>query len=271
MAPVGPRSIPKVLGEERRLSEHRAPCRRVTVNLGERALEPVAPCLSLRRPDRSGCGLVGTSEHGPWSGDIERHEALSNRAVVKGHSCWSVAADWFEVEGSLIPGTWVRVASSPDKAGTHQHCQMVSGPANETGRCNDSEPAYERLSRENHQLDPDRSGLGCGAHPCERGTPWPVDVAGREATVNACGVAVARPQGHSWTPHLSNGSRVNVGTGQLVPSPARHQRVEGKACRRLMPTGRGGGVLVVRGRESRSHGEGPQCVRSIHADRGGRW
>jgi transposase InsO family protein len=28
-----------------------------------------------------------------WCGDIERHEALSNRAVVKGHGRWSVAAD----------------------------------------------------------------------------------------------------------------------------------------------------------------------------------
>ncbi|MCB9389367.1 MAG: transposase [Acidimicrobiia bacterium] len=32
-----------------------------------------------------------------WVGDIERHEALSNRAVVKGHSCWSVAADWLKL------------------------------------------------------------------------------------------------------------------------------------------------------------------------------
>jgi len=77
---------------------------------------------------------------------------------------------------------------------------------------------------------------------------WPVDVAGREATVNACGVAVAKPQGHSWAPHPSNGLKVNVGTSRLVPSPARSQRVEGKACRRLTPTGWDGGVVVVRGR-----------------------
>jgi len=29
----------------------------------------------------------------------------------------------------------------------------------------------------------------------------------REATVNVCGVAVAKPQGHSWAPNLSKGSR----------------------------------------------------------------
>ena len=35
--------------------------------------------------------------------------------------------------------------------------------------------------------------------------------------MNACGVAVARLQGHSWTPTLSNGWKVNVGTIPPVP------------------------------------------------------
>ncbi len=176
-----------------------------------------------------------------------------------------------EVDRSLIPGTWVRVASSGDKAGTRQHCQMVSGPANETGRCNDSESAYERLSRASHQLESDRSGLGCSAYPCERGTPGLVSVADREAMVKVYGVAVAMLQGQSWAPHPSNGLGVNVGTTRLAPSSARSQRADGKVCRQLMLAGWGGGVVVVRGRESRSHGEGPQCVRSINAERGGRW
>ena len=96
------------------------------------------------------------------------------------------------------------------------------------------------------------------------------DVADREATVKACGVAVARLQGHSWAPTPSKGSRVNVGTIPAVPSPASSQLVGGKARRRLMPSGWGGGPVVVRGRESRSHGEGVQRVRGINADRGGR-
>ena len=49
------------------------------------------------------------------------------------------------------------------------------------------------------------------------------------------------------------------------------QLVGGKARRRPMPSGWGGGPVVVRGRESRSHGEGVQRVRSIKADRGVRW
>ena len=47
-----------------------------------------------------------------------------------------------------------------------------------------------------------------------------VDVADREATVNACGVVVAMPQGHSWAPPPSSGSGVNVGTIPAAPSPA---------------------------------------------------
>ena len=38
-----------------------------------------------------------------------------------------------------------------------------------------------------------------------RGPPGLVEVAGPEAKVKACGVAVAMSQGHSWAPHLSIG------------------------------------------------------------------
>jgi hypothetical protein len=89
--------------------------------------------------------------------------------------------------------------------------------------------------------------------------------------VKVCGVAVAKPQGHSWAPTPSNGLGVNVGTILTAPFPVSCQLIGGKVCRRLMPLGWGGGVVVVRGRESRLHGEGPQHVRSIHADRGVRW
>ena len=96
-------------------------------------------------------------------------------------------------------------------------------------------------------------------------------VAGPEATVNACGVAVAMPQGHSWTSRSLNGSKVNVGTILTVPYPASSQLVGRKARCRLMPSGWGGGPVVVRDRESRSHGEGVQCVRGRRCGRGGRW
>ncbi len=104
-----------------------------------------------------------------------------------------------------------------------------------------------------------------------RGTPGPVFVAGREATVKVCGVAVAMLQGHSWAPIPSNGSRVNVGTIPTVPSQASSQLVGGKACRRSMPSGWDGGPVVVRAQESCAHGEGVQRVRSNDVERGGRW
>ena len=103
-----------------------------------------------------------------------------------------------------------------------------------------------------------------------RGTPGLGDVAGREATMKACGVIVARLQGHSWAPTPSKGSGVNVGTISMVPVPASSQLVGVKVRRRLMLSGWGGGPVVVRARESRVHGEGVQRDRSIHAPRGDR-
>lgn len=88
--------------------------------------------------------------------------------------------------------------------------------------------------------------------------------------MNACGVAMAKLQGQSWVPHLSNGERMNVGTTSTAPCPASNQLVSGKTCRSLMLLEWGGGVVVVRGRESRLHGEGPQRVGSNRAERGGR-
>ena len=95
-----------------------------------------------------------------------------------------------------------------------------------------------------------------------RGTSWLGDIAGREAVVNVCGVAAAMLQGHSWVPIPSNGQKVNAGTIPVVPNPVSCQLPGGKVRRRLMPPGWGGGPVVVRGRESRSHGEGVQRDRS---------
>jgi hypothetical protein len=89
--------------------------------------------------------------------------------------------------------------------------------------------------------------------------------------VKACGVVVAKLQGHSWAPTPLSGSRVNVGTIPVAPSPANSQLAGGKVHRRLMPPGWDGGPVVVRGRESRLHGEGVQRDRSIQAEHGVRW
>ena len=49
------------------------------------------------------------------------------------------------------------------------------------------------------------------------------------------------------------------------------QSESGKARRRLMRPGWGGGLVVVRGRESRPHGEGVQRDRSRQALIGDHW
>ena len=83
-----------------------------------------------------------------------------------------------------------------------------------------------------------------------------------EATVKACGVAVARPQGKSWTPIRSIRYTVNMGTAPRTPNPPTSQVGDEQVHRRLMTSGWDGGSVVVRGRESRLHGEGTQRVSS---------
>ena len=60
-----------------------------------------------------------------------------------------------------------------------------------------------------------------------------------------------------------NRSVVNVGTILKLPSRLVIQTSDGQARRQLMASGWGGALAVVRGRESRPHGEGGQQVRSI--------
>jgi hypothetical protein len=159
-----------------------------------------------------------------------------------------------------------------------QHCQMVR--VRQASREGVREkPAVERSSRESTSSN--LADLGWAAariRALARRTPRPVSVAGREATRKACGVLVARLQGHSWSPNPTNGFRVNVGTIPAAPSPVSMMLAVGKARRRLMPPGWDGGLVVVAGattgrggRESRPQGEGVQQVRSTQALRGGRW
>jgi hypothetical protein len=210
-----------------------------------------------------------------WVLDIERHEALLNRAVVKGHRHRSVAADRLKL-GAVRP--WRREGgreAAPTTTGRVSTARWL-GSGKRDGK------AYVRNQRLNApqgtlQLEPGGSGLVSSAHPDHGtvdcgvgvmvgGTSGPVGVAGREATVKGCGVVVAMLQGHSWAPTPSTGSTVNVGTILAVPFPASVRLVGGKARGRLMPPRWGGGPVVVRGRESRSHdeshGEGVQRVRS---------
>ncbi len=99
-----------------------------------------------------------------------------------------------------------------------------------------------------------------------------VHLTGAEATSKACGVGVARLQGNSWAPPPSTDPGVNVGTVPTSPFLPSRRGGGGQAHRRLLMPGWGGVLVVVRGRESRLHGEGEQHVRSVGSGMpGGRW
>jgi putative transposase len=49
---------------------------------------------ALRRPDLVRRDFTAWQPNRLWVADLERHEALSNRAVVKGHRLQPVAAGW---------------------------------------------------------------------------------------------------------------------------------------------------------------------------------
>ena len=97
-----------------------------------------------------------------------------------------------------------------------------------------------------------------------------VDVAAREAMEKACGVSMAKPLGHSWAPSLWNAAKVNVGTTPVVPPCHLSGMSGGNARRRPMLPEWGGGSVVVRGRESRPHGEVIQQGQQPNAEQGGR-
>jgi len=68
----------------------------------------------------------------------------------------------------------------------------------------------------------DSGRFAAHAHPRGQATPTPDETTGQEATVKACGVAVAMLPEHSWTPPSSTGHMVNVGTipGRPTRRPA---------------------------------------------------
>ena len=117
-----------------------------------------------------------------------------------------------EAGGSPIRETPERVEAAPTTTRRASTARW-SGLGKRDGK------AYVRnqrlnASQETLQLEPGGSGLVSNAHSCDGehdhavvgGTPGLGDVAGREAMVKACGVTVARLQGHSWAPTPSIGS-----------------------------------------------------------------
>jgi hypothetical protein len=125
----------------------------------------------------------------------------------------------------------------------------------------------------NQWLNPLKRGTGSNlvdvgraavrAEPTEgEATPIPghVDRVGGhiEGLRRRCGEAA----GEELVADPANRCTVNVGTVAWLPFLSPSLDGNGQVCRRLMAEGRGGASVKVRGRESRSHGEGRQQVRS---------
>ena len=115
------------------------------------------------------------------------------------------------------------------------------------------------------RLEPGGYGPVSSARPAMLGagdSESGLGLAGPEAMGKACGVPVARLQGKSWAPIPSNGQHGERGNHPGSPFLPPSQGGGGQARRQLMARRWGGVLVVVRGRESRPHGEGGQRVRS---------
>lgn len=78
-----------------------------------------------------------------------------------------------------------------------------------------------------------------------------------------CGVPESEAAGEKLGVSLVERNKVNMGTDPGLSLPPRCQCGGGQVHRRPIASGRDGASVVVRGRESRLHGEGRQRVSSV--------
>jgi len=93
-------------------------------------------------------------------------------------------------------------------------------------------------------------------------TLTPATCVGQEAIGECLRRTRGEAAGEELGAHPADWHMVNAGTVPGSPQPPPGQGGGGQAHRRLMVPGWDGGSVVVRGRESRLHGEGIQRVRS---------
>jgi len=156
------------------------------------------------------------------------------------------------------------VGSSPDNDGADQYCQMIWCPASKSERRNESEPVVEPAQVWN-QLQPGRCGLGSSAC-CPFLHEGRYSDVGYRCRLRGHDECLRRSRGEAAAAKLDadpvDRNTVNMGTIPGPSHPSCCQHGDGQVHRRLMTPGWGGGSVVVRGRESRLHGEGTQRVRS---------
>jgi hypothetical protein len=162
-----------------------------------------------------------------------------------------------EAGGSLVLEAQGSGGSSPDNDGTGRHCQ--------TARVRQAR--REGVARANQWLNPLKRGIGSNLADVGRGAVhalligWATPASefrGRrggheEGLRRTCGEAAGEKLGATPVDR----STMNVGTTPGLPA------VGGQARCRLLALGWGGAFVVVRGRESRPHGEGRQRICSV--------
>ncbi len=177
-----------------------------------------------------------------------------------------------EAGDSLTLEVQGRAGSSLDNAGTVRNRQTVRV----------RQARREGVTRVNQWLNPLKCGTGSNLtdvgraaaradHRYGKATPSTAIDAGRGGHGEGLRRSRGKAAGAKLGTSLVNRDMVNAGTVRVRPSVSR------PGWRRAGPPstdvhGRGGAGVVVRGRESRLHGEGRQQVRSLGAARpGGRW
>jgi hypothetical protein len=167
-----------------------------------------------------------------------------------------------EAEGSLILGVRVRVGSSPDNAGTGRYRQTVRvRQARRKGvtRVNQWQNPLKRETGSN-LVDVGRAAT----HAAPVWAATPTSTFGGRSGGHEEGLRRTRGEvaGEELGADPVDRLMVNVGTIPGPPFPLHIRCGGGQACCRLMVSGWGGVLVVVRGRESRLHGEGAQRVSS---------
>jgi hypothetical protein len=198
-----------------------------------------------------------------WADAHVRHEAPSTVRDERTR-LQAVAAVCRSWEQSSPGGTgWD--GSSSDNDGTVQHRQMCRARQARRKGVRMQKPVVEPPQAE-RRLESGGSGPVSNARP-----PfwWATPASAYEWPTGGHGECLRRNHGEVAGEELGTDPverlMVNVGTATEPPTLSASQAASGKACRLLMARWRGGGSVVVRGRESRPHGEGTQRVRSAGA------
>lgn len=164
----------------------------------------------------------------------------------------------------------MRVASSPDNDGTRRHCQTT----------------WVRQARRDGVREKPASESSSSLFPPARS--WWIWAGQRRALVSRCERGTLgsdlylRSGGYGEEPRRCRGSIVGHLTRRSIrqctweparwpPSRAASSGPVGRPVAGRCRRAGGGGSVVVRDRESRSHGEGVQHVRSLRSSSGGHW